>query len=143
MTRKKLIILVTAVAVVLTATVFVLNDPLAPVPTIPFGRVIRVGTTYNIPPLHYNATSFRLYYDEAIFGNFTASRGTTLYIMTESQFESFSSNGAPNSFVYTTGNVTVDELGTRLGPGTYYLVFYNANSALPSQVGITRDFTTG
>ena len=72
-------------------------------------------------------------------GSFTASNGITAYILTSSQFQSYS-GGTPSSYYWTSGQASSGSVNANgLPPGTYYFVWDNTNLIYSSSVQITAN----
>jgi hypothetical protein len=132
------IVISAAIAVIV---VLIVVDPFQP-PSVPFAYVVRAGTMYSLAPLHYNATDFSISFDETLLGALNASHGVYAYVLTPSQYDSLSSSGQVQGYTYSSGNLTNGVVDVTLRAGSYYLVFYNANPRVESQVKVINDFNT-
>lgn len=75
-----------------------------------------------------------------ISGQFTATEGVTIYIMSPSEFSSYST-GASYTYYYTTGEVSSGSVNATMVSGSYYIVFANTNSASESSVTVFTAIT--
>ena len=75
-----------------------------------------------------------------VYGTFSASNGSTAYVMTSGQFSDWGGAGSPASYEWTSGVViTYGTIDTLLNSGTYYFVWLNTNSTASTTVDITSN----
>ena len=115
-----------------------LLDSLQPVIIIPSGTILTIQAG------SYQYISFSLYRNARLTGSFNATNGINFYIMTYSQFKSYSSSGIDSSYRYMSGKVSQLVIGSLLdkyAEDQYFLVFKNDDLVLSSSVQITQAFT--
>jgi hypothetical protein len=95
---------------------------------------------FNIASGSYNYTTFKLYWSERLSGNVRSSAGVSIDVMNQTQFSAFS-QGKSTTSVYSTEINGAGSVGVFLEPGTYFIVFDNANTDSPCTVTMTSDLS--
>ena len=134
-----------AIIVVVAIIVFVSLSRISPPPNnIPPPTqptiLISAGTVYPISAGSYEYVQFSATQSATLTGTFNDTSSITMYLMTPSEFSSFSSTGTASSYQFTTGSVSQGTVNTNIASGTYYIVFVNTNSFTESSVTIISNY---
>lgn len=151
MQREGKIGLVIAVAVVIVviaiiASMIYFDNPQNNLPTNPNGTtssvIIPSGTQFDINYGGYQSYAFQVNETMTLSGSFSSSSTVILYVITGDQYQQFLA-GTPLSnqqVPFGSGSVSNYNVTFNLSPGTYYLVFMNANQYSGVTVYINNAF---
>jgi hypothetical protein len=113
-------------------------------------QITIVNSTFSVQPGNYVSYSFRENStgNHGVYGSFSSNSPVSMYLMSASQFASFTSTKTASSTVLSVGPVTTYSIPENGCPkacvstvfvqqGTYYLVFNNADNSVWATVTIT------
>lgn len=123
--------------------------------TCPSAVIVPAGTVLSISPGQYNSYNFTVSKviwgpDRPVEGAMTADNGITMFVLTSSQYNEFSTAGPSSSYVWSSGQVSSATYvscvrGCPSNPpgapiGTDYFVFYNPSTSAASKVNVNQAF---
>ena len=105
--------------------------------------VVPNGTVKTVYAGEYYVSEFRAGGSGALKGSVNTNNGITFYLMTPSQYSAFVSSGSPNSYAFTSGDISSGSFNFNIGSGTWYAIYYNSNLVSSSTITINSlTFTT-
>lgn len=133
-------------------TLWVWNNSVCPtIPLVPKGTVLSIQPSHNSS---YNFTVPKMLTSvRALYMTLSTDNGVVLYVMTQSQYLWFNSNGSTTSYWWTSGQVTSVEWysgckycfnGPTVGSvGQWYFVLSNPSTSLTTKVSVSKQIEVG
>ncbi|HTT26649.1 MAG TPA: hypothetical protein VMH90_06805 [Thermoplasmata archaeon] len=99
------------------------------------------GTTWVIPPDHFQDVSFTLSKPASVQASLVASNGVEVYALTPTAYSSFQSSGSTTTATWASGPISTGSFSVALGAGSWHLDFICPSSGVGTTVLFTSSLT--